>query len=85
MTTCSCGIALRTFWVWTDDRGVQHASAFRPTKGPIHALLASTSRDALLPFAAGKAAKHDVRSLDNPAQQWRGRCDSDLASDQIAV
>jgi hypothetical protein len=85
METCFCGVTLRTFWVWEDANGVPHASAFKPSHGVARAVLASTSRDALLPIAGAKLSKHDVRSLDNPAQVWNGRCCANVEREAVAV
>lgn len=80
MNECACGVARRTFWVWQDSNGVLHASSFQPTTGTLHAVIAATARDALLPTVEKRAPKHQVHDADNPKKGWEGRCSMVLSA-----
>ena len=74
MTSCSCGVERKTFWLWRDNDGVLHASGFRPSQGTVRAVLAATARDALLPMQDGAVPKHTVTDVDDSTIFWDGRC-----------
>lgn len=80
MDSCVCGVPRKKFWLWRDDNGVIHASAFAPTAGAIGAVIAATARDALVPITNGAMPKHGVQDAEDPALVWAGRCSAASSS-----
>jgi hypothetical protein len=73
METCSCGVALKQFWIWRDVKGTPHASAFQPAIQSEITVFAANARDALAPIQGGQASKHDVREVGGK-RTWLGTC-----------
>lgn len=79
MESCQCGAQRRKFWLWRDQAGHLHASAFEPSNGTERVVYAATVRDALLAATRTRQPKHTVTDADNPLESWEGRCSADAA------
>ena len=84
METCACGVRRRIFWLWRDQAGNLHASAFAPSSGTEQVVYAATVRDALLAVTGSRMPKHTVTDADNPEKSGEGRCTAD-AGVQVAA
>jgi muramidase (phage lysozyme) len=73
METCSCGAALKQFWIWRDVKQVPHASAFQPAIQSEVSVFAANARDALAPIQGSQVSKHDVREVGG-TRSWLGSC-----------
>lgn len=71
---CTCGEALKQFWVWRDANGRLHASHFQPSAGLECSVFAITARDALLPLSGGGPPRHLVADARDATVTWLGRC-----------
>lgn len=72
METCSCGLALRRYWIWRDEAGMPHASAFEPAIRSEESFFAVNAHDALCPVGGSRLPKHDVQGTGG--QVWQGLC-----------